>query len=172
MAKDNPLDAAARVMAVAQLERADVQLFCLDASRPINDWERQQLGESAGPPRICVLTKSDLHRSAECTVPFVLTSSRDGSGMDELRRAIRDRIESSAGGEGGVVGNTAVRCGESVRLAVEHLRTARRLASAGGGEELVAAELRGALDQLGMVVGAVHTDDILDRVFSRFCIGK
>ena len=40
------------------------------------------------------------------------------------------------------------------------------------GEELVAVELRDALDQLGAVVGAVYTDDILARIFSRFCIGK
>ena len=40
------------------------------------------------------------------------------------------------------------------------------------GEELVALELRGALEHLGQVVGAVYTDDILERVFHRFCIGK
>ncbi|HEX7447478.1 MAG TPA: hypothetical protein VF306_08030 [Pirellulales bacterium] len=40
------------------------------------------------------------------------------------------------------------------------------------GEELVAAELRLALDALGQVVGTVYTDDVLDRIFSRFCIGK
>ncbi len=40
------------------------------------------------------------------------------------------------------------------------------------GEELVAAELRAAIDELGHVVGAVYTDDLLDRIFSRFCIGK
>ena len=38
--------------------------------------------------------------------------------------------------------------------------------------ELVALELRGALDELGEMVGAVYTDDLLDRIFSRFCIGK
>jgi tRNA modification GTPase len=40
------------------------------------------------------------------------------------------------------------------------------------GEELVAADVRNALDELGKVVGAVYTDDVLDRIFSRFCIGK
>jgi tRNA modification GTPase len=38
--------------------------------------------------------------------------------------------------------------------------------------ELLAVELRGALDELGAMVGAVYTDDLLDRIFSRFCIGK
>ncbi|HVC97288.1 MAG TPA: hypothetical protein VND64_26645 [Pirellulales bacterium] len=47
-----------------------------------------------------------------------------------------------------------------------------QIARHGQGEELVAAELRLALDELGQVVGAVYTDDVLDRIFSRFCIGK
>jgi tRNA modification GTPase len=38
--------------------------------------------------------------------------------------------------------------------------------------EILALELRTALDELGELVGAVYTDDLLDRVFSRFCIGK
>jgi tRNA modification GTPase len=38
--------------------------------------------------------------------------------------------------------------------------------------ELVALALRGAVDQLGEMVGAVYTNDLLDRIFSRFCIGK
>jgi tRNA modification GTPase len=40
------------------------------------------------------------------------------------------------------------------------------------GEEFAASEVRSALDELGRVVGAVYTDDVLDRIFSRFCIGK
>ena len=43
---------------------------------------------------------------------------------------------------------------------------------ADGGDELVAAEFRSALAELGKVVGAVYTDDLLDRIFSTFCIGK
>ncbi len=46
------------------------------------------------------------------------------------------------------------------------------LAIAGGFEELVAAEVRAALEEIGKVVGAIYTDDLLDRIFSRFCIGK
>lgn len=67
---------------------------------------------------------------------------------------------------------TAERCGESLRTAAEAIARAQELTAAGWGEELVAAELRQCLAQLGSVVGAVYTDDILDRIFSRFCIGK
>jgi tRNA modification GTPase len=49
---------------------------------------------------------------------------------------------------------------------------ARELVISSSEDELIAAELRTALESLGEVVGAVYTDDVLDRVFARFCIGK
>ena len=66
---------------------------------------------------------------------------------------------------------TASRCREGLRRAAESLAEARDTAR-GGGDELVAAELRVALVELGQIVGAIYTDDLLDRIFSRFCIGK
>ena len=70
-----------------------------------------------------------------------------------------------------VVG-TAVRCGESLRLAAASLERAREAVAAGFGEELIATEVRVALSELGKVAGAVYSEDLLDRIFSRFCIGK
>ena len=52
------------------------------------------------------------------------------------------------------------------------LARAREADAAGAGEELVAIDVRQALDEIGKVVGAVYTDDVLDVIFSRFCIGK
>ncbi|SRR5579871_2855905 len=57
-------------------------------------------------------------------------------------------------------------------LTMAALRSAVESLLAGGGDELVAFDLRLALEELGRVVGAVVTDDILDRIFRRFCIGK
>ena len=57
---------------------------------------------------------------------------------------------------------------DSLRLAGQCLRRARQVASAGQ-EELAAAEIRTATEELGKVVGAVYTEDVLDRIFSRFC---
>ena len=56
--------------------------------------------------------------------------------------------------------------------ALEHLRRAHAIVLFEEPPELLALELRGALDELGEMVGAVYTDDLLDRIFSRFCIGK
>ena len=92
--------------------------------------------------------------------------------METLRRKIFHTVAAGIHSDCGVVSATATRCRESLRLAAESLVRAREVAISEGGDELVAAEVRTALNQLGSVVGAVYTDDVLDRIFSRFCIGK
>ena len=73
---------------------------------------------------------------------------------------------------GSCVAATADRCRESVRLADAAVARAAEIAADRGGDELVAAEIRVALAELGKVVGTVYTDDLLDRIFRTFCIGK
>jgi tRNA modification GTPase len=101
----------------------------------------------------------------------VSTSSHTGGGIAELRQAVYERITEGLGGTD-VVAGTALRCRESLRRAAAAVQLAQQAAVNAAGEELVAAELRLALDELAQVVGAVYTEDILDRIFSRFCIGK
>ncbi len=71
-------------------------------------------------------------------------------------------------GPSSVVGSTAARTSQALE------RTESRLVAAAEVEDelLVAVEIREALDQLGSVMGTVYTEDILDQVFSKFCIGK
>ena len=64
------------------------------------------------------------------------------------------------------------RCRHHVDACLGHLRQAHAIVLNEGLPELLALELRLTLEQLGSMVGAVYTDDLLDRVFSRFCIGK
>ena len=59
-----------------------------------------------------------------------------------------------------------------VTACLGHLRRAHQMVLFEEPAELLALEVRGALDQIGEMVGAVYTDDLLDRIFSRFCIGK
>jgi tRNA modification GTPase len=59
-----------------------------------------------------------------------------------------------------------------VLACLESLREAHALAANSEPPELLALALRGAIDSLGEMTGAVYTNDLLDRIFSRFCIGK
>jgi len=171
-AATSELDTAARETTRRQAQHADLTLLCLDASRSLASWEQDEL-DRAVDGRLVVLTKCDLPPGVNFdNVPSAIhTSSVTGDGIDELRDAIVQALDASLS-ETGVVAGTADRCRESLRLAGETLQRARDAVNVGGGEELIASEVRVALDELGRVVGAVYTEDILDRVFSRFCIGK
>jgi tRNA modification GTPase len=125
---------------------------------------------------IVVFTKSDLKSSpgtdalVTSNAGAIATSSHTGFGLDRLRTAIRVALLAQQVGD--AAGGTAARAAESIRLACDSLLKAHELSVASAGEELIAAELRAALSQIGQVVGAVYTEDLLDRIFSRFCIGK
>lgn len=98
-------------------------------------------------------------------------SAATSEGIDRLLESIVSRLsEESSASE--IVGSTAARCGESLRHALAAADRARELVELGAGDELVSVELRDVLHHLGRIVGDVYTDDILDRIFSRFCIGK
>jgi tRNA modification GTPase len=70
------------------------------------------------------------------------------------------------------LGSTAIRSREALTRAGESLARALAVALSEGDQALLAIELHDALEELGTIVGAVYTDDMLDRIFSRFCIGK
>ncbi len=176
--------AAAQAMTAQQRAQAHLTLLCLDASRPPNAWEQEQLAnwlssntqtEIRNPqfpsPLLVVLTKSDIPGVLTLDAPHLAVSSVTGAGLDLLRRAMREAV-TAAWQETSVVAGTAIRCRESLRLAAESLARAHEVAASQRGQELVAAEVRIALDELGKVAGHVYTDDLLDRIFSRFCIGK
>jgi tRNA modification GTPase len=162
---DGPIAAAAQMAMREQIEQADLALLCVDAANP---GAESELRQASNRPELRVWTKCDL---AVVRGTGVATSSRTGQGIVELRRAIALALQAAPAESSAVVG-TAERCKDSLRLGAESLERAAKAARSGLGDELVAAEVRTALDALGQVVGAVFTEDVLDRVFSRFCIGK
>jgi tRNA modification GTPase len=170
------IEAAAQLAANEQTAQADLVLLCLDASQQRTTWEIDQLTRREAKS-IVVLTKIDRVEEGKAPMPASLpsraiaTSTVRGDGLDELKRAIAARLQAHVG-DTHVVSGTAARCRESLLLAQQSLERAKEAAASRLGEELVASEVRGALNDLGRVVGAIYTDDVLDRIFSRFCIGK
>jgi len=153
---------------------AQLELLCLDATRPSHAWDRERLNDESHRPRLVLRTKCDVvlcDREIAQEANALSTSAATGAGLDDLRAALRAAAVSPAA-ETDASTLTSARCGESLRLAAECLARAAELCERRSGQELIAAELRVALDELGKVAGAVYTDDLLDRIFSRFCIGK
>jgi tRNA modification GTPase len=154
----------------AQTDRADLLLVCRsdEATGGLGEWP------AAVRPAIMVWTKADqtppLPEATELSKPIV-TSAATGMGLAELKSAIARRLREGPA-ENTLPAGTAARCRGSLRRAGLALQDAAESIRAGAGDELIALDLRSAVDELGKVVGAVVTDDILDRIFRRFCIGK
>ncbi|MCL4202248.1 MAG: tRNA modification GTPase [Pirellulaceae bacterium] len=171
-AAPDDISATAQQLGTEQTRQADLRLWCIDATRPLNDWERANLPPANSPRHLRVLTKIDQGTAAALPDDAIPTSSRTGAGLDRLREAIFEALWGQSDSESSVVTCTALRCRDSLRRAADSLQHAREQLALAAGEEIVAAEIRTALDELGQVVGAVYTEDLLDRVFSRFCLGK
>jgi tRNA modification GTPase len=172
----NTIDDIAQQQTNRQATQATIRLLCIDLSRPLQPWERRQI-ESPPANVVFALTKNDLDASPQLAAQHrgpngVRLSSVTGAGLAELKVRLAETIESVLSDESRVVSSTAIRCEESLRLALDQLQGAKQTAELQLGEELVAAQLRIAVNEIGKVVGVVYTDDILDRIFSRFCIGK
>ncbi|MCA9262214.1 MAG: hypothetical protein KDA60_00135, partial [Planctomycetales bacterium] len=170
------IDHMAQQAAMQQAQYADLRLVCCDASSPLSDadrfWHHRLLAES--PSRtLAVWTKCDVSADASREWEGILTSSETGKGVDDVLAAIRMRlVEQQRQQSGGMVESTAARCQDSLRRVADSLQSAYQAAKSNWGEELVTADLRVALGNLGEVLGVVYTEDVLDRVFNRFCIGK
>jgi tRNA modification GTPase len=180
------LDGPSEVSRKAQIQRemiessCQIKVLCIDATRELDEWEIEQLS-AAGEETVITLTKTDCenrlgkervqHQLSRLS-PIVATSSVEGSGIDGLKRELALRSAASVAVTNEVVATTIVRAATSIVAAAKSVESARAAARANFGDEVVAAEIRQALDALGQVVGTVYTDDILDIVFSRFCIGK
>ena len=168
----------AQHLAHQQQQQADLVLFCLESTREPNAWERAELAR-LGSRAIAVWTKADLLPEGEppavelaAEVPSVVTSARTGQGLEALRRLVVERLRQRRNAPVAVIPATAARAAEALHDALAALDQARGLVESSQPEELVAAMLRAGADALGQVLGTVYTEDILDRIFSRFCIGK
>ncbi len=177
--QDSSPRAAAQVALQRRLTQADIALFCIDTSQPIDEtWRASQVQAlvQLGVSVLTVGTKAELSGSQghQASPPLdSLVSVRTGEGIANLRKQLAAVIASHRTEfQSAALQHIAVRCRQSLSSAAATILRALVLADSREGEELVAAELRMALDDLSAVIGEVHSEDILGEIFSRFCIGK
>lgn len=159
---------------IERLKQADVVVWCTAADSSDEQFQRDVAARHeaffALERIVAVATKSDRRESSPFAV--ISVSALTGSGLSELRELLQKWLEGLASDRGELLSSTLARCGESLSLARESLTRAAEFSRNHGGDELVAFELRRSLEALGEIAGVVYTDDLLDRIFSRFCIGK
>ena len=153
-----------------QAGRADVVLWCAEAGADFAPADGARLA-ATGAVVLKVATKMDLAgRRHDLPGPNMIPSSTaTPGGLDVLRTELTERVTSLARPP---LAPSQSRCRHHLDACIGDLREAHRHVLFDDPAELVALALRGALDQLGEMVGAVYTNDLLDRIFSRFCIGK
>jgi tRNA modification GTPase len=174
-----PLENAMRRRALAAVEGADVLVLVVDVR---DDRAPVALGRA---PDVVVRTKADLLGDSEVTraagpcgagwrsVPQnaeLTVSAVTGAGMEALRGRL-DELAFGMGGGGSALALNA-RHLQAIGEGLGALARAREAVEEEAGVEIVALELREALDALGRVLGSVTPDDVLGRIFAGFCIGK
>ncbi|TMB86791.1 MAG: GTP-binding protein, partial [Chloroflexi bacterium] len=181
-------------------ESADVVLLVFDGAEPLTGQDRQvseelkimgfgggadtalQASTARGTlrPVVVVINKADRERRLEIEkvhsmwpgAPFVVTSTLSGEGLPELEETVANLVLAgkTLHSESALV--TSARHQEALRLAAEHLQASLVPLDRGLPLDFVSIDLRAAYDALGEITGETASDDLLDKIFSEFCIGK
>ncbi|NBT14075.1 MAG: hypothetical protein EBS56_10950 [Planctomycetia bacterium] len=156
--------AAAIAVAEAEMARADVVVVCRDAIAADAPPD-----VPPGPVRLDVLTRCDRGSPGAHGSGVLVTSSRTGLGIDDLRRAIFDAVRRLA--TRGPTATLRMRVGvNAARSAIDAARSAAT--GSARDEALVAGHLGRAVAAVGVITGREMGEDLLDRIFERHCIGK
>jgi tRNA modification GTPase len=163
--------------ALARAEEADLRIWVLDSTSGVShaDVSRET---SPRDGDLVVLNKGDLGSgsSGGTLGPFrpfnpIVVSAKTGAGVDELERRlaqiVRERLDTD---EAPLV--TRARHRELVEQALAAVERALEGARIGIGAELVSEDLRLAARSLGRITGSIDAEDLLERIFSQFCVGK
>ena len=159
----------------AAAERADLLLAVVDISRPLSEEDRRIAGSANGKPVVVVANKADLPLAAdlaELGPSAVRFSARTGEGMADLHRAMAGAALGGRVVTPDDVLITNARHKDALERALAHTRAAGKALAEGAPEDFVTIDLAAALGALGEITGEGVGEDLLDRIFSQFCIGK
>ena len=162
----------------AALEGAGLILVLWDGSAPPAPEDAALLEEAlALAPTVLVHTKADLPPapvpalSLDSMPPEVSLSARTGAGLEALGEAVAALFPQGKGGEDGAV-LTNARQAQAAQGALEALQEAQRGLEAGVTPDAVLTDVEAALERLGELSGRTVREDVVERIFSRFCVGK
>jgi tRNA modification GTPase len=153
------------------LADADLVLVVLDASQAANSEDAELLQHAEGRPAIVVANKCDLGIAVHAQ-PAVYASALTGQGIAELRTEILRHIGGEAGAQAEAGFLTNVRHQGLVQDSLAALAAAAGAVAQKIPHEMLLLDLYSALRPLDAITGATTTDDILNLIFSTFCIGK
>ena len=154
---------------------ADLALFVCDGSRPLEQEDADAM-EAARQARyaLCLLNKQDLpSRVDRACLPFetvLPVSAKEGTGLEALAPILEARFGPGGACDGSIVTNA--RQADAVRRAAEALGRARAGLAAGLTPDAVLIDVEEAMEAMGELTGRTVREDITNRIFERFCVGK
>jgi tRNA modification GTPase len=157
------------------LADADLVLVVVDASQAASAEDAELLRQTENRPLIVVGNKSDLGVNSQWSVASgqrVCTSAVTGDGIDQLRAAVLNHIGGEAGSQAESWFLTNVRHEGLIKESLAALGAAEIAVAGKVPHEMLLMDLYSALRPLDSITGATTTDDILNLIFSTFCIGK
>jgi tRNA modification GTPase len=150
---------------------ADLVLVVVDLSTEIAPIDLELARKAAEQGRhILVGNKCDLPRRAQVSRDGVVVSALTGEGIAALRKSILTQIAPESDLDAGFI--TSIRHEQLLRESAASLRQARAATVEGIPHEMLLLDLYGALQPIDAITGATTADDILNRIFATFCIGK
>jgi tRNA modification GTPase len=178
---DDVVEAEGIRKSIQRIEEADIVVLVLDGSEPSHPDDRTLLELTTDRSPIVVISKGDLplrielgdYRPWASEAAVFTLSAVTGEGFPAFTAALasRSRAAYQASAPSGAAPN--VRHRDALRRAAAFLDAAADRVGAGGGLlDQVALELRAAVDALGEITGETATEEIIERIFSRFCVGK
>ncbi len=154
------------------MEKADLIMVIIDQSRKLGKGDRILLKETGNSQRIIVANKIDLPpANSEMPEGAVYISAKTGEGVEKLRDAVYETAFGKQKPSSGAV-VTSLRQKGALMGAIESCRQALEVSSPEASPECLAVDIDEALMHMGKLVGEVTNDEILEEIFTRFCIGK
>jgi len=161
------------------IERSDIIILMLDASSPVNEEDLGIIGLVEGKKKIVVINKIDLsaHPTPGVATLFkgeavVEVSVEKKINIELLEKSILDLVWSGKFTQGQAAIVTNARHKELLDKALDNMLSVCKAVKDSTPPELIAVDLKEAIFNLGLIVGRSASDDVLDRIFENFCIGK
>ena len=158
------------------LRRAHIILWLTDDDSTTMNDDMQGYVPSVEQVVYKVVTKIDLRENCDCAINknvdgVIYLSAKTGVGIDELRNALQSRFDAQSAYRGDVVVSSQ-RHYEALRESAESLQAALNALRNGLPTDLLSEDIRQVLYHLGTITGEITSEDVLQNIFSRFCIGK
>ena len=171
---DDPVEAMGVRRSREALQSADLVLAVVDGSEDLTEEDAEILrAAERAPHALVLLSKDDLGRRSEAlptSLPVIPVSVVSGEGLRELEEAVRALYPLPGVPAGEILTNA--RQAEAVSRGLEAMEAACEAMEAGLTPDIVLTECEGAMDALGELTGRSVREDVTQRIFQRFCVGK